>query len=67
MKSSYLYKSTADNPRIRVLVDADVVLEIFINRSGFVEDIEKLQQLLVTQKDSQWLEVYITSKCLRKG
>ena len=26
----------------KLLVDADAILELFINRSGFVEDIEKL-------------------------
>ena len=59
-------ESTGDNPKIKVLVDADVLLELFINRSGFVEDAEKLQQLLVDPKKSSWVEVYITSKCLRR-
>lgn len=66
MKTPDLYKSTGGNPKIIVLVDADVWLELFINRSGFVEEAEKLQQLLVDPKNSPWIEVYTTSKCLRR-
>lgn len=48
---------------MRVLVDADVVLELFINRSGFVEDAEKL---LIEIGQSQQIEVYVTDKCLKR-
>ncbi len=66
MKTPDIYKSTGGNPKIRVLVDADVWLELFINRSSFVENAEKLQQLLLDPEYSPWIEVYTTSKCLRR-
>lgn len=47
----------------KVLVDADVILELFLNRSGFVEDIEKL--LEETNKRNS-IKLYITDKCLRR-
>jgi Npun R1517 len=52
-----------DKRQIKVLVDADVVLELFINRNVFVEDCE---ELLSKATQASWLEVYITDKCLRR-
>lgn len=66
MKTLSLYKSTDSLPQVRVLLDADVVLELFINRSPFVEEAEELQQLLVNLENSYLIEVYITDKCLRR-
>ncbi|MEM1392122.1 MAG: PIN domain-containing protein [Cyanobacteria bacterium P01_H01_bin.150] len=48
---------------MKVLIDADIVLELFINRSGFVEDAERL---LVEIAQSQQIEVYVTDKCLKR-
>ena len=47
----------------KVLVDADVILELFLNRSGFVEDIETLLQ---EAEKNNLTELYITDKCLRR-
>ena len=47
----------------KVLVDADVILELFLNRSGFVEDIQKL---LEEAEKTNSVELYITDKCLRQ-
>ena len=47
----------------KLLVDADAILELFINRSGFVEDIEKL---LEETKKTTKVELYITDKCLKR-
>lgn len=40
-----------------------MVLELFINREGFVEDAEKL---LMEVAQSQEIEVYVTDKCLKR-
>jgi Npun R1517 len=48
---------------MRVLVDADVVLELFINRGRLVEEAE---ELLMNASHSQFLEVYTTDKCLKR-
>lgn len=63
MKAQHLYKATGDKPKMRVLVDSDVVMELFINRSSFVED---AQDLLLSLADPEPVEVYVTDKCLRK-
>ena len=47
----------------KVLVDADVILELFLNRSGFVENIEKL---LEEAEKTKSVELYVTDKCLRR-
>lgn len=48
---------------MKILVDADVLLEFFINRHGFVEDVELL---LLKNYESQHFELYITDKCLKR-
>jgi PIN domain len=63
MKHTYLDQSIDDEPRVKVLLDADVLLELFVNRSGFVEDIERL---LAEIETSRQVEVYITDKCLKR-
>jgi hypothetical protein len=63
MQNPYLELSTDDEPRLKVLLDADVLLELFINRSGFVEDVEKL---LAEIEKSRQVEVYVTDKCLKR-
>jgi|GEM_PF-1048958 len=63
MKHPYLYQPIDNQPRVKVLVDADVLLELFINRSGFVEDVERL---LTEIKKSPQIEVYTTDKCLKR-
>lgn len=55
--------SFGGKPRIKVLADADMVLELFINRKGFVEDSERL---LMEIAQSQQVEVYVTDKCLKR-
>lgn len=57
------HKSARGKSRVRVLIDADVFLELFINRSGFVEDTEKL---FLELKKSQQIEAYVTNKCLKR-
>jgi predicted nucleic acid-binding protein len=47
---------------MKILVDADVLLEFFINRHGFVEDVE----LLLKNYEYQHFELYITDKCLKR-
>lgn len=49
--------------KARVLIDADVFLELFINRSGFVEDTEKL---FLELAQSPQIEAYVTNKCLKR-
>lgn len=63
MKHPYLYQPIDDEPKVKVLLDADILLELFVNRSGFVEDVERL---LAEIKKSQQVEVYITDKCLKR-
>mgnify|MGYP001800744395 CR=1 FL=1 len=48
---------------MRFLIDADVVLELFLNRGGFVENTERL---LLKSTKTEWLELYITDKCLKR-
>lgn len=47
----------------KILFDADVILELFLNRSGFVENIEKLLEEI---KKNNLVELYITNKCLKR-
>lgn len=63
MKYPYLYQPIDDEPKVKVLLDADVLLELFLNRSGFVEDVERL---LAEIEKSRQVEVYITDKCLKR-
>jgi hypothetical protein len=63
MKHTYLDQSIDDEPKVKVLIDADVVLELFINRRGFVEDFEKL---LAEIETSPQVEMYVTNKCLKR-
>lgn len=55
--------STKGLPRMTVLLDADVILELFINRSGYVEDAERL---LMEIEQSPQIEIYVTELCLKK-
>lgn len=48
---------------MRVLVDANVILEIFVNRNGFGEEAE---EFLTEMAQSQQTEVYATEQCLDK-
>lgn len=64
MKHTYLDQSIDDEPKVKVLIDADVVLELFINRRGFVEDFEKL---LAEIETSPQVEMYVTNKCLKRS
>lgn len=57
------HKSARGKSRVRILIDADVFLELFINRSGFVKDIEKL---FLELAQSQQIEAYVTNKCLKR-
>lgn len=63
MKHPDLDQSIDDEPRVKVLIDADVLLELFINRRGFVEDVEKL---LAEIETSRQVEVYVTNKGLKR-
>ncbi|NJL80854.1 MAG: PIN domain-containing protein [Richelia sp. SM2_1_7] len=63
MKHPYLNQPTGDEPKVKVMVDADVLIELFINRSGFVENSEKL---LAEIEKSRQVEVYVTDKCLKR-
>lgn len=63
MEHPYLYQPINDQPKVKVLLDADVLLECFINRSGFIEDAERL---LTEVEQSQQIEVYATDKCLKR-
>ncbi len=60
-----LVSSAGGKPKsfIRVLADGDLVIELFINRSGFVEDAETL---VVELAQSPGVEVYITDRCLKR-
>jgi PIN domain len=49
--------------KMKVLVDADIILEFFINRGEFVEEAE---DLLMRIDGAQQVEAYITSKCLKR-
>ena len=46
---------------IRILVDADCVLELFVERGGYVEDAENL---LVDMIQSPLIELHVIEKCL---
>lgn len=48
---------------MKILIDADVIIELFLNRSGFVEDAEKLFNAATCAED---IEFYITNKCLER-
>lgn len=48
---------------MKVLIDADSVLELFLNRNSFVEDVE---ELLFASVNIEWLELYTTNKCLKR-
>lgn len=63
MKHTYLDQPIDDESRVKVLLDADVLLELFVNRSGFVEDVERL---LAEIEKSRQVEVYVTDKCLKR-
>jgi hypothetical protein len=49
--------------KMKVLVDADIILEFFINRGEFVEEAE---DLLTRIGIAQQIEAYITNKCLNR-
>ncbi|MBH8574581.1 pentapeptide repeat-containing protein [Nostocaceae cyanobacterium CENA369] len=49
---------------MRILADADLVLEFFLNRSSFAEDAHKL---LVEIAKLPEVEVYVTDKCLKRA
>lgn len=63
MENPYLYQPIDDEPKVKVLADADVLLECFINRGRFIEDAERL---LTEIEQSQQIEVYVTDKCLKR-
>lgn len=63
MEHPYLYQLIDDEPKVKVLADADVLLECFINRGRFIEDAERL---LTEIEQSQQIEVYVTDKCLKR-
>lgn len=63
MKHPDLDQSIDNEPRVKVLIDADVLLEFFINRRDFVEDVEKL---LAEIETSRQVEMYVTNKCLKR-
>jgi hypothetical protein len=48
---------------IAILADADLILEFFANRGGYVEHVEALFE---TMQQSDELQVYITDHCLEK-
>jgi hypothetical protein len=47
---------------IKVLIDTDLILELFIHRSGFVEQAEALFDTLKSEN----IQAYITDQCLNK-
>jgi rRNA-processing protein FCF1 len=49
--------------KMRILVDADLLLEFFMNRRGYVENTEKL----LSNLQSEEFEAYITSWCIKKN
>jgi hypothetical protein len=63
MKHPCPYQAIDGEPIVKVLLDADVLLELFINRGGFVEDVERL---LAEIDKSPKVEVYVTDKCLKR-
>ncbi|GJD22652.1 hypothetical protein RIVM261_076080 [Rivularia sp. IAM M-261] len=63
MEHPYLYQPIDDEPKVKVLADADVLLECLINRGRFIEDAERL---LTEIEQSQQIEVYVTDKCLKR-
>lgn len=54
---------STENSNMRVLVDSDTILELFIHRKGFVEDVEMFCEIVQQQSK---VEAYITDKCLKR-
>ncbi len=60
---SVLYKLADSTSRMKVLIDADIPLELFLNRSGLVENAETL---LIKIAQSEQIEMYISDLCFNK-
>jgi sulfur-carrier protein len=50
------------NTKYRVLADADLILEFFINRDKYIEDVEIFMNMI----DSSVFNVFITDKCSKR-
>lgn len=62
MDSPQIVLAKYDN-KMRILADADMLLELFINRTGCVEDVERL---FMEVGNSNNIEIYITDLSLEK-
>jgi sulfur-carrier protein len=51
------------NSKYRVLADADLILEFFVNRDKYIEDVETFIEMITS---SSRFSVYITDKCLKR-
>jgi sulfur-carrier protein len=51
------------NTEFRVLADADLILEFFVNRDKYIKDVETFMNMISSSSN---ISVYITDKCLKR-
>lgn len=53
---------TKTEENLRVLADSNIIIEYFFNRSGFVDESERLMEIVTTSK----IQLFVTASCREK-